>query len=111
MNQYLPYIIFGLTAGSVYGISAMGLVLTYKTSGLFNFGHGAVCAAAAYVFYACRQQHGLPWPVNLETARDAERAVIAGGAVPATIAVLAGVPTVGLSDAEIVSLAERVSAD
>jgi ABC-type branched-subunit amino acid transport system permease subunit len=63
MNDYLPYIIFGLTAGSVYGISAMGLVLTYKTSGLFNFGHGAVCAAAAYVFYSARQQHGLPWPV------------------------------------------------
>jgi ABC-type branched-subunit amino acid transport system permease subunit len=62
MNEYLPYIIFGLSSGAVYGISAMGLVLTYKTSGLFNFGHGAVCAAAAYVFYAFRQQHGLPWP-------------------------------------------------
>lgn len=63
MSEYLPYILFGLTTGSVYAISAMGLVLTYKTSGLFNFGHGAVCAAAAYVFYAVRQQHGLPWPV------------------------------------------------
>src|SRR5439155_9339070 len=49
--------------------------------------------------------HGLPWPANLETARDAERAVRDGGAVPATIAVLAGVPTVGLGDAEIESLA------
>src|SRR5688572_14936939 len=49
--------------------------------------------------------HGLPWPANAETARDAERAVRDGGAVPATIAVLAGVPTVGLSDDEIVSLA------
>lgn len=63
MNDYLPYLIFGLAAGSIYGLSAMGLVLTYKTSGLFNFGHGAICAAAAYVFYAARQQHGLPWPV------------------------------------------------
>jgi ABC-type branched-subunit amino acid transport system permease subunit len=41
----------------------MGLVLTYKTSGLFNFAHGAVCAASAYVFYAARQEHDLPWPV------------------------------------------------
>lgn len=62
MNAYLPYLIFGLTSGAVYGISAMGLVLTYKTSGLFNFGHGAVCAAAAFVFYALRQQHHWPWP-------------------------------------------------
>src|SRR5687767_15185260 len=42
--------------------------------------------------------HGLPWPVNLETARRAEVAVRAEGAVPATIAVLDGVPTIGLSD-------------
>jgi len=41
--------------------------------------------------------HGLPWPTNLETARDAEAAVRAGGAVPATVAVWRGRPTVGLS--------------
>src|SRR4051794_24844928 len=41
----------------------MGLVLTYKTSGLFNLAHGAVCAAAAYVFYDLRQNAGLAWPV------------------------------------------------
>lgn len=63
MSEYVPFIIFGLVTGSVYGISAMGLVLTYKTSGMFNFGHGAVCAASAYVFYAFRQQHGVPWPI------------------------------------------------
>jgi pseudouridine-5'-phosphate glycosidase len=49
--------------------------------------------------------HGLPWPANLETAREAEAAVRAGGAVPATVAVLAGVPTVGLSAAEVEELA------
>lgn len=63
MNEYLPYVIFGIATGSVYGLSAMGLVLTYKTSGLLNFGHGAVCAAAAYTFYELREQHGLPWPL------------------------------------------------
>ena len=63
MNDFLPYIIFGITTGSVYGLSAMGLVLTYKTSGLLNFGHGAVCAAAAYTFYELREQHGVPWPI------------------------------------------------
>src|SRR5262249_32019261 len=50
--------------------------------------------------------HGLPWPTNLEVARDSERAVRAGGAVPATIAVLDGSPTVGLTDDEIVRLAQ-----
>jgi pseudouridine-5'-phosphate glycosidase len=51
--------------------------------------------------------HGLPWPANLETARAAEAAVRAEGAVPATIAVLQGRPTIGLSDAELEELARQ----
>ncbi len=49
--------------------------------------------------------HGLPWPANLETARKAEATVRDAGAVPATIAVLAGRPTVGLSPDELEALA------
>ncbi|MGH9677731.1 MAG: pseudouridine-5'-phosphate glycosidase, partial [Candidatus Acidiferrum sp.] len=45
--------------------------------------------------------HGLPWPKNLETARAAETAIRREGVVPATIAVLHGVPTIGLNDAEL----------
>jgi pseudouridine-5'-phosphate glycosidase len=48
---------------------------------------------------------GLPWPINLETARSAEQAVREAGAVPATIAVLAGVPRIGLSPEELEQLA------
>jgi pseudouridine-5'-phosphate glycosidase len=40
--------------------------------------------------------HGLPWPANLETARQAEAAVRAAGAIPATVAVVRGRPTLGL---------------
>jgi pseudouridine-5'-phosphate glycosidase len=50
--------------------------------------------------------HGLPWPVNLETAQAAEAAIHDEGAVPATIAVWQGRPTVGLSMAEITELAQ-----
>jgi len=50
--------------------------------------------------------HGLPWPLNLETARAAEEAVRTEGAVPATIAVWNGTPTVGLSDGELEELAQ-----
>jgi len=49
--------------------------------------------------------HGLPWPANLETAREAEEAVRAAGAVPATVAVWDGTPTVGLSDEQLTRLA------
>lgn len=50
---------------------------------------------------------GLPWPANAETALAMESAVRAGGAVPATIAVLAGEITVGLSSDQIQHLARR----
>ncbi len=49
--------------------------------------------------------HGLPRPRNLEVATEAEQRVRALGVVPATIGVVDGVPTVGLSPAEI----ERLS--
>ena len=49
--------------------------------------------------------HGLPNPLNLETARGAEAAIRKEGAVPATIAVWRGRPTAGLSDAELEELA------
>lgn len=49
--------------------------------------------------------HGLPRPRNLEVALEAEERVRALGVVPATIGVVEGVPTVGLSAAEI----ERLS--
>lgn len=45
--------------------------------------------------------HGMPYPANVETARAVEAAVRANGAVPATIAVLKGVPTIGLQPADL----------
>lgn len=45
--------------------------------------------------------HGMPYPRNVQTAREVEDIVRAGGAVPATIAVLGGVPRIGLDDAEL----------
>lgn len=50
--------------------------------------------------------HGLPSPLNFETARAAEAAIRAAGAVPATIAVLRGRIRVGIDEAGLVALAE-----
>lgn len=49
--------------------------------------------------------HGMPWPVNLETARNVEADVRAAGATPATVAVIEGRLCIGLSDAELEHLA------
>jgi pseudouridylate synthase len=45
--------------------------------------------------------HGMPYPQNVAMAREVEQIVRDGGAVPATIAVLNGRPTIGLDDAEL----------
>src|SRR5204862_214831 len=63
MKTYLPFIIAGLTNGSIYGMAAVGLVLTYKTSGIFNFAHGAQAALAAYLMFEFRERMGLAWPL------------------------------------------------
>jgi pseudouridine-5'-phosphate glycosidase len=49
--------------------------------------------------------HGLPRPDNLRIAREIEAAVRAGGAVPATVAVIDGEPHIGLDDAALERLA------
>jgi pseudouridine-5'-phosphate glycosidase len=51
--------------------------------------------------------HGLPRPRNLEVARQVEAAVREGGALPATIAVVAGEARVGLDDEVLAAVAER----
>jgi branched-subunit amino acid ABC-type transport system permease component len=51
----------GIVVGSIYSLSAFGLVLTYRTSGVFNFAHGATGMISAYAFYQLVQGG----PVNL----------------------------------------------
>jgi len=65
MNSLLPFIVVGLATGAVYGLAGVGLVLTYRTSGVFNFAHGAVASAGAYLFYELHNKHGVPWPLSV----------------------------------------------
>lgn len=67
-------------------------------------GTGAVVALESTLI-----THGLPYPANVETALAMEAAVREGGAIPATIAILRGRITVGLTRAEIEDLAQRPS--
>ncbi len=65
MSNILPFIVAGIAFGSIYGLAATGLVLTYKTSGIFNFGHGALATTAAYVFYWMHYDHGWDWKISM----------------------------------------------
>jgi pseudouridine-5'-phosphate glycosidase len=50
--------------------------------------------------------HGMPFPQNVETARRVEAEIRAAGAVPATIAVMAGRIHIGLTEAELSALGQ-----
>ncbi|MHA6267784.1 pseudouridine-5'-phosphate glycosidase [Aliiroseovarius sp. CAU 1755] len=50
--------------------------------------------------------HGMPWPQNVETAREVETVIRENGAVPATIAVLDGRLHIGLTDDELDALGQ-----
>lgn len=64
MNEFMPFIVVGIAVGSVYGLAAMGLVLTYKTSGIFNFAHGAIATVSVFVFYKLHEENGVSWPIT-----------------------------------------------
>ncbi|WP_181779277.1 branched-chain amino acid ABC transporter permease/ATP-binding protein [Pseudonocardia pini] len=64
MTEILPFLVIGLTTGSVYGLAGVGLVLTYKTSGVLNFAHGALATVAAYLLYTLFVEEGMAWPVS-----------------------------------------------
>lgn len=51
MTEFLSLTVAGLVTGCIYSISALGLVVTYTTSGVFNFAHGAVGMVAAFLFW------------------------------------------------------------
>ena len=50
--------------------------------------------------------HGMPYPQNVEAARQVEQTIRDNGAVPATIAVIAGQLHIGLTDAQLDTLGQ-----
>lgn len=60
MRDFTTFTILGLVTASIYAIGASGLVVTYTTSGIFNFAHGAVGMAGAFTYWQLHVKWGLP---------------------------------------------------
>jgi branched-chain amino acid transport system permease protein len=60
MDQFLSFTILGLVTASIYAVAASGLVVTYTTSGIFNFAHGAVSMLGAFMYWQLAEGWGLP---------------------------------------------------
>jgi branched-chain amino acid transport system permease protein len=60
VSDFLQYTIFGVMLGAGYAIAATGLVVTYTTSGVFNFAQGAVGMIAAFSYWELVAAHHVP---------------------------------------------------
>src|SRR6516225_2581064 len=65
MQQFLAFGIVGLSTAAIYAIIGSGLVLTYTTTGVFNFAQGAVGMLAAFTYWQLTVGWGWPVPVAL----------------------------------------------
>ena len=78
-----------------------GVLLGAEVADALATGRGVVALESTVI------AHGLPRPDNLALARALEQDVREAGAIPATVAVVAGRVTVGLTDSEVIAIAER----
>jgi branched-chain amino acid transport system permease protein len=66
MHEFIIFTIGGLATASIYAITASGLTLTYATTGIFNWSHGAIGMLAAFAYW---QLHvGWGWNAILSLA-------------------------------------------
>lgn len=65
MTTFLALALVGVVVGCIYALTACGLVVTYTTSGVFNFAHGALGMLAAFTYWQLSVDWGVPAPVAL----------------------------------------------
>jgi len=61
VQRFFNLVVSGAVTGAIYSMMAAGLVLTYQTSGIFNFAHGAVAFAVAYFYFQLNTGEGMHW--------------------------------------------------
>ena len=86
MSSYIFFLLLGLGSGGVYALLATGLVLKYRSTGVVDFGHGAVAMFVAYVYLGLHVsgQLYLPWVVIPHTI------VLSGQPIGTALSLIAG---------------------
>jgi branched-chain amino acid transport system permease protein len=65
VEKLLIFTIVGLSLAAIYSVISSGLVLTYTTTGIFNFAHGAAGMLAAFAYWQLRFDWEWPAPIAL----------------------------------------------
>ncbi len=65
VTDFLSFTIAGLSVAAILAVAASGLVLTYTTTGVFNFAHGAIGMLGAFTYWQLRFDWGWPTPIAI----------------------------------------------
>jgi branched-chain amino acid transport system permease protein len=63
VDKFLALTFAGLCTAAIFAIAASGLVLTYTTTGVFNFAHGAIGMLGAFTYWQLHVAWGWPTPI------------------------------------------------
>jgi len=85
-------------------MSSLTLKISDEVSTALNSGIAVVALESTII------THGMPYPENLATANAVENAVRLAGAIPATIAILDGTPTIGINTTQLEALSRSTDA-
>lgn len=66
--MFLQYIASGISIGMLYGLTALGLSILYKTTGLINFAHGEMAMFTTFISFALITKAGVPFALALLVA-------------------------------------------
>ncbi len=79
MNEVLVVALLGVGLGAMYTLTAQGLILIYRGSGVLNFAHGAVAVSATYFWWELYVNHG--WDYGFAVAAAIAAAMIFGALI------------------------------
>src|SRR5437764_6932623 len=75
MEFWVSLILAGIGTGCIYSLAGMGIVLTYKATGIFNFAHGAIAMFVAYILW----QLNADWHISLAIAAPVTLLIVGPG--------------------------------
>jgi branched-chain amino acid transport system permease protein len=65
VEKLFVFLTIGVSVSAIYAVCATGLVVTYVTSGVFNFAHGAIGMFLAFTYWELSVNRGWPVPIAL----------------------------------------------
>ncbi|MEV0128461.1 branched-chain amino acid ABC transporter permease/ATP-binding protein [Dactylosporangium sp. NPDC050688] len=60
MSSAIQLALVGMSSGALLALTALGIVIGYRGSGIINFSHGVVGTVAAFTYWELNAEHGLP---------------------------------------------------